>query len=115
MRLVGISLFNLPTASSETPQSLTLGSLNHDSSALVYIAEDQGFFERKVQKKLNYSDDFTAAVWPDHQFSLSLDQSLLIAMNDEARWMTNNNLTPKRVLPRLQRSHLHSRSDGSKA
>lgn len=52
-----------------------------------------------VQKRLNFSDAYMAAVWPEHQFSLSLDLSLLIAMNDEGRWMINNNLTTEKTLP----------------
>ena len=52
-----------------------------------------------MQKRLNFSDTYMATVWPDHEFTLSLDQSLLIAMNDEGRWMINNNLTRERTLP----------------
>lgn len=55
-----------------------------------------------LQKKLNYTDAYTATTWPDHQFSLTLDQSLLIAMNDEARWMINNNLTSERTIPNFR-------------
>jgi NitT/TauT family transport system substrate-binding protein len=33
-----------------------------------------------LQKKLNNTDAYMATIWPNHQFSLSLDQSLLIAM-----------------------------------
>jgi NitT/TauT family transport system substrate-binding protein len=36
---------------------------------------------------------------PDHQFALSLDQSLVLAMEDEGRWMINNNLTNAEKLP----------------
>lgn len=39
---------------------------------------------------------------PDHQFSLSLDQSLLTAMNDEGRWAINNNLTAEKTLPHFK-------------
>ncbi len=52
-----------------------------------------------VQKRMNYTDRYIASVWPNHQFSLTLDQSLLIAMNDEGRWMINNNLTTEKTLP----------------
>ncbi len=52
-----------------------------------------------VQKRLNYTDAYMVTLWQDHQFSLSLDQSLLIAMNDEGRWMINNNLTSEKALP----------------
>lgn len=52
-----------------------------------------------VQKRLNLSDEYISTVWPEHQFSLSLDQSLLIAMNDEGRWAINNNLTSGKTIP----------------
>jgi len=38
-------------------------------------------------------------IWPEHQFSLSLDQSLIAAMEDEARWMIKNNLTREKEIP----------------
>ena len=52
-----------------------------------------------VQTRLNLSDAYMETVWPNHEFTLSLDQSLLIAMNDEGRWMINNNLTTGTGLP----------------
>lgn len=55
--------------------------------------------EAIVQKRLNFSDEYMAVVWPNHFFSLSLDQSLLIAMNDEGRWRIANNLTSEKTLP----------------
>jgi hypothetical protein len=42
------------------------------------------------------------SMWPEHQFSLTLDQSLQIAMNDEGRWMINNNLTSERTMPNFR-------------
>ena len=52
-----------------------------------------------VQRKMNYTERYMATAWPNHQFSLTLDQSLLIAMNDEGRWIINNNLTTEKTLP----------------
>jgi NitT/TauT family transport system substrate-binding protein len=52
-----------------------------------------------VQNELNYTDEYMKAVWPDHQFSLSLDQSLVLAMEDEGRWMIDNNLTSEKTIP----------------
>lgn len=63
-------------------------SINHPSEARAI-----------VQKRLNCTDEYIATVWPNHQFSLSLDQSLLIAMNDEGRWMIDNNLTSEKKIP----------------
>lgn len=52
-----------------------------------------------VQKRLNYTDAYAAPIWPNHQFSLTLDQSLVAAMEDEARWMIQNNLTAGKTVP----------------
>jgi ABC-type nitrate/sulfonate/bicarbonate transport system substrate-binding protein len=52
-----------------------------------------------VQKKLQYNATFLDKIWPENQFTLALDQSLIIAMEDESRWMMNNNLTTNKVMP----------------
>ena len=52
-----------------------------------------------VQKRLKYTDAYLEAVWPQHQFSLSLDLSLVATMDDEAHWLINNNLTPEKTAP----------------
>ena len=52
-----------------------------------------------VQKRLAVDDSFVQAVWSRNQFGLSLDQSLVTAMEDEARWMIKNNLTTQKTVP----------------
>ncbi|MBI4765085.1 MAG: NrtA/SsuA/CpmA family ABC transporter substrate-binding protein [Deltaproteobacteria bacterium] len=52
-----------------------------------------------VQKRLKYDDSYIASVWPQHQFALSLDQSLIVAMKDEAQWMIDHNLTSEKQIP----------------
>jgi NitT/TauT family transport system substrate-binding protein len=52
-----------------------------------------------VQNELNYTDEYMTVIWPDHQFALSLDQSLILAMEDEGRWMIENNLTSEKTIP----------------
>jgi NitT/TauT family transport system substrate-binding protein len=52
-----------------------------------------------VRKRLNYDDSYMARIWPQHRFSLSLDQTLIVAMKDEAQWMINNNLTSEKAIP----------------
>lgn len=39
-----------------------------------------------VAKRLNYDDAYLGAVWTQHKFSLTLDFSLVAAMEDESRW-----------------------------
>jgi ABC-type nitrate/sulfonate/bicarbonate transport system substrate-binding protein len=52
-----------------------------------------------VQKRLNFTANDISIVWSDHQFYLSLDQALIVAMEDESRWMIQNNLTSAKVMP----------------
>lgn len=52
-----------------------------------------------MQESLNYTDAYMAAIWNRNEFSLSLDQSLISAMENEARWIINNNLTNQTVFP----------------
>ena len=43
-----------------------------------------------------------ATVWPKNHLSLSLDQSLVSAMEDEGRWMIKNNLTSEKTITQLR-------------
>lgn len=58
-----------------------------------------------MEPKLSYKNGSSltghqsSAWWQVHQFSLSLDQSLITAMEDEARWMIKNNLTSEKQVP----------------
>lgn len=52
-----------------------------------------------VRKQLNQDAPYMEAVWSQNQYSLSLDQSLILAMEDEARWMIKNNLADEKTVP----------------
>lgn len=52
-----------------------------------------------VQRRLNLDAEYMDTVWSQNQYSLSLDQSLILAMEDEARWMIANNLTGETQMP----------------
>lgn len=55
---------------------------------------------RAIMKEwLNADDAYIDTIWSSTQFSLSLDASLVTAMEDEARWMISNNLTGERTVP----------------
>ena len=62
-----------------------------------------------IQRRLKYDKEFMGKIWQEHQFSLSLDQSLITAMEDEARWMITNNLTNATAIPDFPELHLHKR------
>ncbi len=52
-----------------------------------------------VQQRLGYGDKYITTIWPEHEFSLWLDQSLITAMEDQARWMISNNMTTEKQIP----------------
>jgi ABC-type nitrate/sulfonate/bicarbonate transport system substrate-binding protein len=64
-----------------------------------YAMNHRGEVEAVLQKRLNLKPSYTKTVWLRNQFSLSLDQALVTAMEDEARWMIKNNLTKEREVP----------------
>jgi ABC-type nitrate/sulfonate/bicarbonate transport system substrate-binding protein len=52
-----------------------------------------------VQKLLNYDATYISSVWSQNTFLLLLNQALILAMEDEARWMISNNLTAEKTTP----------------
>ena len=52
-----------------------------------------------VANRLNYTSSYIDTVWPHFQFSVTLDQSQILAMQDEARWSISNNYTSATTLP----------------
>jgi len=64
-----------------------------------YIARHPDRAKAIVRKRLGFADDEVDRVWSRNIFSLSLDQSLVAAMEDEARWMIKNNLTKEKAVP----------------
>jgi len=56
-----------------------------------------------VQERLNLDPGYMDTVWQQNQFTLTLDQSLVLTMEDEARWMIANNLTNETAVPDFRR------------
>jgi len=52
-----------------------------------------------VQRWLDVDTDYMETVWSQNQYSLSLNEYLILSMEDEARWMINNNLTTEKQMP----------------
>ena len=52
-----------------------------------YLIKNQEQSKAIMQKYLNVDASYVRSIWPDNQFALSLDLSLILAMEDEARWM----------------------------
>ncbi len=83
---------------SESPQVVEqfLESL---ARAEEYLVRNPEAAKDIVQERLGYDDKFMEIFWPENQFYLSLDQALITAMEDEARWMIDNNLTDEKQVP----------------
>ncbi len=58
-----------------------------------YLISNPENAKNTLKNHLSYSDAYLAQVWPNHRFSLTLDQSLILAMQDEAQWLISNRLT----------------------
>ena len=52
-----------------------------------------------IAKQFNLDSDFINQNWPKNIFTISLNQSLILEMEDEAQWMINNKLTDKTAMP----------------
>lgn len=55
-------------------------------------------------KNLNYTSAYTAQVWENYQFSVTLGQSFIVLMQVEARWLISSNLTNEAISPNLAKS-----------
>ncbi|MFA4876427.1 MAG: ABC transporter substrate-binding protein [Methanoregula sp.] len=67
--------------------------------AEAYAQSDPAGARAIVVKKTGYDPVLLEKVWPREHFTLSLDQGLILAMEDESRWMMKNNLTSARQMP----------------
>ncbi len=72
-----------------------------------YAAEHPAESRAIVQRRLNLDPAYMDTVWQQNRFALSLDQSLVTAMEDEARWMIANNRTTATAVPHF-RNHLYT-------
>jgi NitT/TauT family transport system substrate-binding protein len=64
-----------------------------------YILKHPDEAKTVLKNRFNYTDEYLESVWPENNFSLSLDLALIAAMEDEARWMISNNLTAETEVP----------------
>jgi NitT/TauT family transport system substrate-binding protein len=69
------------------------------SEAELFFADRPAEATKIVQDTLHLDDAYIASVWPGQQYSLTLDQSLISAMGDEARWIIASNLTNATSVP----------------
>ncbi len=52
-----------------------------------------------VQKEMGYDNASIESAWAEHKFGLTLEQPLILAMEDETRWLIGNGLTDAETVP----------------
>jgi ABC-type nitrate/sulfonate/bicarbonate transport system substrate-binding protein len=85
--------------------------LNAIAQAENYLQSNPTEGKKLIMSQLNYTNEYLESVWPDHKFALSLDQSLVLIMEDEARWLIANNLTNATSVPDFQ-NHIYGINTG---
>ena len=63
-----------------------------------FVKQFPGEAKDIITERLDVEADYVASVWPKNDFTTSLPQSLMLAMDDEARWSIANKLTDKKVV-----------------
>ena len=64
-----------------------------------YVASHPAGAKAIIQERLDLSAAYMDTAWAQNRYTLSLDESLIVAMEDEARWLIKNNLTTEKTLP----------------
>jgi len=64
-----------------------------------YVVRNPTEVQAMLQRHLSLGASQMETLWSQNQYGLSLDQSLVTAMEDEARWMIANKLTNERQVP----------------
>ena len=67
--------------------------------ATAFIADHEAESQAIVADRLKLEKDAVTQFWPDFTFELSLDQSLIVTLEAEARWAVRNKLTTESQVP----------------
>ena len=67
------------------------------SEDYVSLHEDEA--KKILARRMNITDEYANRTWQKNRYGLSLDQGLILAMEDEARWMAVQNMTGGKTPP----------------
>ncbi len=67
--------------------------------ATIFIKKNKKEAQDIVAQRLGLDKQVMTVLWDDFTFEISLAQSLIITLEDEARWAIKNNLTNKKQVP----------------
>jgi ABC-type nitrate/sulfonate/bicarbonate transport system substrate-binding protein len=86
----------------ETHNKTVTQFLDAISQAENYLQSNPVDGKNIIMDELNYTQEYLESVWSDHKFTLSLDQSIVLIMEDEGRWLIANDLTNATSVPSFQ-------------
>lgn len=78
---------------------LVVRMLKAIDQADLYITQHPDEATSIAQKRLKLDTNSVKGIWQRNSFSLSLEQQLILAMEDEARWMLENKLVNAKEIP----------------
>ena len=93
--------FNLVSKKSyldENPET-TKKLLHALKQAITFIQNNPKEAQSILVSRLKLDDDFIGWIWKDFNFKLTLEQSLIITLENEARWATENNIVKSKTIP----------------
>jgi NitT/TauT family transport system substrate-binding protein len=67
--------------------------------AEIFVNTNEAEARTIIQRKLHFTESDIQALWPLFTFEVELEQELLLAMEEEARWTIRNNLTDQKKVP----------------
>lgn len=93
--------FNLTTKKDyadkhQTELKQVLMALN---KATEFIAESPDEARMIIRNRLSQPQDFIDWIWPDYLFKLALSHSMILSLENQARWAIDNNLTDQQTIP----------------
>ncbi len=68
-----------------------------------FVARNPAEAKSIIQDRLDLDPAYMQVAWAQNSFALSLEQSLIVAMEDEARWMIRSKLTTETQIPDMGR------------
>jgi len=64
-----------------------------------YVKDNSEEAKEFVRNRFDYESDYIDYSWPKQEFTVILEQAMLITLEDQARWRIANNLTDKTEVP----------------
>lgn len=101
-QLINSILFSTGTTIRERPDALRR-FVQALKEAEDYIKDYSPAARETVAKRLKYDDTYMDVIWPNFTFALSLDQELILNMEDEARWAVQNRVVTATEAPNYLR------------